>query len=498
MLVLIRHLRLFLCISLCLLCACTSGTQGTRTTSGPERPGPARETIAAGGDAVLLGSLSGQGITQQQLATRLGSLLREQRYFSARMLVSQHPETARLLILRSDRQQLTSPAIRFAAAALDHLTQSSSDQPWLTTLRWRFADIPASHRYETEQVRLQSLIQAGQFAEALRIDLPALLPLDAPAPLRSEAVRLRSIALLMTARNDAAADLLTDAFEVARTADPLTAPSLGLLAAEAAQRAGRISRAQELWLAAVDAAIHIVSFDMVDPGLWQRLGGVQPEDTAWPTDALHLFADAVSVEDRPEALHPGAIGTWLMQQDAHARALVLLKQAETSAGSAPARELFRLRQARCLIAMDQAAAGIAILSQLSTSERPAISGQARAVLALQQLQLGRSQDAMALMTSAMTLLADTPHASSIKADLGLICLTVGQSERGLALLEQATDDFSNSGAWSDWLRVQQNLAIWHEENANIPALEATRRAIAQFERGTPVRIPPLTPIQPEG
>ncbi|TVQ77836.1 MAG: hypothetical protein EA380_06875 [Phycisphaeraceae bacterium] len=493
-----RHLRLLPCILLCILCACTNGTQSGRNASAPDRPGPARETIATGGDAVLLGSLSGQGLTAQQLATRLASLLREQRYFSALTLIAQHPETARLLILRSDRQALASPAIRFAAAALDHLTQTGSDEPWLTTILWRLADIPASHRYETEQARLQSLIQSGQFAEAVRIDLPALLPLDAPAPLCSEAVRLRALALLMTAQNDGAADLLSGAFESARARDPLTAPTLGLLASEAAQRAGRLSRAQQLWLAAVEAATHSASLGMVEPGLWQRLWDVQPEETEWPADAVRLFADVSSIQDRPEATHPAAVGTWLMQQDAHARALVILKQAETSARSAPARELLRLRQARCLIAMDQAAAATAILTQLSTSERPGISGQARAVLALQQLQLGRGEEAMALMTSAMTLLADTPHAPSIKADLGLICLTVGQSDRGLALLEQAKEDFSNSGAWSDWLRVQQNLAIWHEENADLPALEATRRAIAQFERGTPVRIPPLAPIQPEG
>lgn len=498
MLVVIRHLLLILCISLCLLCACTGGTQGTRTTSGPERPGPARETIAAGGDAVLLGSLSGQGMTPQQLATRSSSLLAEQRFRSALALVSQHPETARLLILRTDRQQLASPAIRFVAGALDHLTQTDINGPWLATLRWRLADIPASHRYESEQARLQSLIQSGQFTEALRIDLPAILPLDAPAPLRSEAVRLRALTLLMTARNDAAADLLSGAFESARTHDPLTAPSLGLLASEAAQRAGRVSRAEDLWLSAVDAAVHSASSGMVEPGLWQRLADVRPQNTAWPTDALRLFAEVSSIEDHPDALHPSAVGTWLMQQDAHTRAIVVLKQAETSARSAQARELLRLRQARCLIAMEQTAAAIAILTQLSSSDSPVLSGQARAVLALQQLQLGRGEEAMGLMTSAMTLLADTPHESSTKADLGLICLTVGQSERGLALLEQASEDFRISGAWTDWLRTQQNLAIWHEENADLPALEAIRRAIAKFERSAPVRIPALTPIQPEG
>lgn len=472
-----------------LLAACSSspGVNRATTTTRADTPGPAQENIAAGGEAAVLGSASTRAENPGVFSSRLAALLRQQRYRSAIMLTARHPDAARKLILQSPPRELDDPAIRFTASALDHLAAIEGSQAWRDTHRWLVERSPQSDRFHRDRAQLLELIQNGEFDRAATIDITALLPPDAPIPLRSEAARLRAIPLILTDQDQPAASLLTTTFNAARINDPISAPTLGLLATEANLRAGDTSTAIELWTTAVSALAENAERDIIEPAVWQRLADIKPPAAAWPSDAQPILTHHSGIDADFEVMLHASIGIGLMQQENHPPALVELKRAETLASTSLIRQQLRINQARCLIAMDQEPAAASVLSSLSTSQHNVIAGQARAILALQQLRLGRGKEALALLQSAASLVEGTKYAPDVAADLGLVSLTLDQTDRGISLLEQAASNFERLNRWEDWLRVQQNLAIFYTETGDSQALRRIQTRIAEFEQTSPSR-----------
>lgn len=462
--------------------ACSSGAGPSRAPAqSSDRPGPAREQISAGGQAAVLGSLSEKPTDHRRLAARINALIRENQFRSARTTIAHNAEAARALVLQTIPDDLDSNSAQFTAATLDGFAGLQSKH-WLSTLAWRSANTPSAAAFERERGRLLTLIQDGRFDQAARIDLTALIPADAPPPLRSETDRLQALPRLIMGQNQDAATILADAFSRAESDDPITAPTLGLLATEAAIRADTFTDATDLWFRSVHAATRNALRDILEPQLWQRLAEIKPRSAQWPDPTRALFINISRINDSDETIFNTSVGKWLFTQDAYPAALVAFKQAETTATSEISRLQLRIHQARCLIAMDQEPAAASVLAALATSDTPEIAGQARAILALQQIDIGRGQEAMTLLTSAASLVQGTEHAPKVAADLGLLCLTLGQNDRGIALLREAADDFQASQRWEDWLRVQRNLAIFFEDSGDNENLRQVRRAIQLFEQ----------------
>ncbi len=472
----------YVLLSTIVIASCSSGAGPSRAPAqSTDRPGPAREQITAGGEAAMLGSLSEKPTDHRRLASRITALIRENSLRSARTTIAHNVDAARAIVLQTIPSDLDAPSDQFTAATLDALADIPSKQ-WLATLAWRSSNTPSASAFERERSRLLTLIHEGHFDQAARIDLIALITPDAPPPLRSEADRLNALPLLVTGQNQIAASILADAFARAESDDPITAPTLGLLATEAALRADLAPSALDLWLRTVHAATRNARLDILEPVLWQRIAEIRPQSAQWPESTRTLLINVSGLEDSDDTALNATIANWLFIQDAYPAALVAFKQAETTATSESSRLQLRIHQARCLIAMDQEPAAASVLAALATSDIPDIAGQARAILALQQIDIGRGQEAMSLLTSAASLVEGTEHAPAVAADLGLLCLTLGQNDRGIALLLEAAEEFKTSQRWDDWLQVQRNLAIFFEDSGDNARLQQVRQEIRLFEQ----------------
>jgi tetratricopeptide (TPR) repeat protein len=398
-------------------------------------------------------------------------------------LVQRWPDVALELLRQSVAVEGDVPLHLLIAQTYDRVTASAeSNAGWSAALAVSGAQREIYGRFHNAREEVLTLFQSGRFADAVKIDPVSTLPADAPAALRTEALRLAGLAALLDNKPDHAAAIFGQAL-VANAKGPRQQQfEIGLLASEAERRNGQAAAAETTWKSAVVAGARIR-----DPELWERAILAKPEHEDWPAEAAITgvdepnFASGVAPDTANVLI---GVGKMYLARDARQPALLAFSRAEAETSSAGEKALAGLYRAESMIALHQAASALPMLEGLLACGDPRIARRAQAVQGDVLCQvLGDRQHGIPLMREALEAdAADWPGKTQLLANLGLYELLEGRYEEGLARLHEAQAGFETHAQWADLVAALSNEAAFLNHLDKPAEAAAIQKRADEFSR----------------
>ena len=320
--------------------------------------------------------------------------------------------------------------------------------------------------------KVLSLIQSGQFSDGARIDLAASLSGDAPAVLKTEALRVAGLAALLNTKPDRAAEFFAKALEAGKFGPRHVLFEVGLLLSEAERRREHAAQSAAAWTSAIANAK-----DVRDPDLWERAILAKPSDANWPSEAALEGADDTHFDgpaDTADVLI--GIGKMRLSRAAFQPALLAFSRAEAETAVAGKQGLARLYRAQTMIALGQAASALPMLETLIKGADPRIARRAQAILGdqfchvLNDRQRGIPMLREALENPAAAADGNWPGKWRLTANLGLYSILESRDAEGLTRLHEAEAHFEADELWDDLAEALTN------EAASLRSVGKTREA----------------------
>jgi tetratricopeptide (TPR) repeat protein len=365
------------------------------------------------------------------LLAKVQEHLQAQRYASLEMMLERRLDVAIELLRRHEAKKPPSEAYLALARVVDSRLQHPADDGWLTRLQGR--DGGALRHAEETLVKGEELVHDQKWAKAC--------------------------------------DYL-EKYQQNFGAYPYHAIQAGLLLSESQRRLGRPEDASQTWQRTVVITARLAP-RWSAPGFWEQLSAQRILTTTWPADVATAFAPLLPARLRsltanpafaPEALVWFAIGNARLQRSEGPAALTAFKHADSHGQFADWDDFLCLYQAKALLAMEQAAAGVGMLTALVGRTDSPWHLPALAVLGSSKLQANQPQQAIAFLKQAVeTSRDDFLFRPEAEADLGLAYLSLGDATNGLARLRAAQERFHAEGRVEMLLTCQENEAAYQDQ-----------------------------------
>lgn len=469
-----------------LLIAAGCSSIHTSNDKSEAKTGPQPGTqVRTGGDGFALGDVEQPGCTSQKLIERVAEQLRDRRTGDARRLVERYPDVALEVLREPGSLTADAAALRLVAETHDRHVGRAADLGWTAIVAARAEHADRFRNYDELRRQFMFDMQNGRTAEALRLPLVDAGQAAGGRLLAADALRLVGIAQVLDSHPAEAVRSFQAAAGQLGAAQPYQTINLLLLASDAQRRTGDHATADRTWKDAVRAAAELAagSPPVCDPILWERVAYLRPAHCPWPTEACRAMVQAnvafgitpgptnvqlvstAANNNTDEAMLWAAIGHWRLARDEAQAALVALKRAESLTSQTYSAGRLQLSQARALVRLGQAPAGMAILIHLSSDKDPQLSHPAMAMLGAAKLQQGSAQQGFNLLRTAVDDdgKALWPERADAEADLGLAFLVMGDETQGLRWLHQAQQSFEQSKQFDALRQCLENEAAWLDQ-----------------------------------
>jgi hypothetical protein len=332
---------------------------------------------------------------------------------------------------------------------------------WSNALAVSVSQADAYSAYRTKRQHLLELFKSGDLIDAAAIDLPAALPGNCPPALRTEALRLAGLTVLLNDRPDKAAEFFSQASDAARLGPSHVRFEIGLLWSESLRRSGRLSDAASVWQNVVTLAA-----DIRDPDLWERAILIKPANIPWPPQAA---IDGADEPDFSQGLGPDTadvligIGKMRLARGANQAALLNFSRAETETNIPGKKSLARIYRVQSMIQLQLVASALPMLDGLTKSPDPRIARRAEALEGDVQCRiLGDRKHGIPLLSMGLNDpdAGEWPGKDQLCANLALYYLLDGEDEKGVQLLHLVESQFEAGAQWENLARALQDEAAY--------------------------------------
>ncbi|MFC1759722.1 hypothetical protein ACFL2H_13305, partial [Planctomycetota bacterium] len=425
-----------------------------------------------------------------QFWQRLSTLMNEEKYFTAKNYVAKSSDTAEQVLWERWTSDPDGQQVRFIANVLSQ--EVAPGVSWNATLDSVKTKSESANEYQSARTNFTKSLQTEDPSkDAMEQLRTAARRFDDPLAM-VDALHLLALGEFAATHYNDAASYLLQAIELAeKMQDGRRTAELWLMASINSNRSvGQSVESASAWTNAVDrhAKTQATSARPLNTGFWLRADRHKPSKTAWPESARQAmlpFAKPVGCtfsDDSPvELLIWSAIGRAQLANKEPQLALVNFKKAERYAQGDNVMWL-RIIQSECLAGLGQHRAATTLLCGPLASKHAVIPHAASAALGSAKLQAGTFQQGAQLLTKALkSSEIDWPARSKAEADLALVMLIIGETDRGLDALHAAQRTFESKGDLSSLLLSLENEKRLLEHEGKADAATRVRQHIRRIE-----------------
>ncbi len=466
----------------------TESSASTLDTEKNKVANPPARTIRFDGHEIVLGNAESQPLSTDQLLEMLEPLVKEDRAYSASLVVERFRESSERLLAERWATSANDPVVKLVANVLSKRS-NKPESSWNALLRFAKEQPNTAKHYLELRNAFASDLQSKDPSDDAAAQLQQAALKVAHPLVRVDALRLLGLRELVADRHAWSESLCRQSVEIANQAgNPLLAAEMGLMVAEAARRSEQPEHANKAWIDAVN--LHLANCkrgQSLDVSFWLLAEHIRPESQAWPDDLAdamnaHCTNLGLSSEDGTEVLFWSAIAQTQLERSEMQQALINFKKAETLA-TGNNKMWLRVAQSKCLAGMGQTPAAAAILSGPAACENVEISTP-RPHHGKHQASGWRlpTRNTTPPQSTQPIFGIEWPTKNQAKADLALAQLIIGDSEPGLQALHEVQSQLEKSGERRLLIQSLNNelRLLEHERRDSDIALVKSR--IAQLER----------------